>query len=470
MGLIDQGLGGLWAIAFYPLAFVLVLTPVVFIHELGHFLVARWCGVKVKDFSIGLGKEVFGFYDRYGTRWRFSRLPLGGFVKFMDDDNASSFPSRENLERLTPAEREGAFQTKSLAQRAAIVAAGPVANFLLSIAIFTLMFTFIGELVTPPRVGAVTPDGPAATAGFKPNDLIVSIDDKQVRSFADLQRVIAFSTPNQPLAFTVDRAGSIVKLTATPVSRAIADPTGHKSNQPTIGIEPPAMPAKVGGLVAGDPAAQAGFKTGDLIVAIGGTPVKSFTDMQKIVSASPGRALVFDIDRDGSRLQITATPAEHEAKDKAGAKVKQGVIGIKGVPEGVYRVYGPVEALGQAVDHTYAIVADSLTALYKIATRSMSPDQLRGPLGIAEMAGQVATWGPIALINLVAVISVAIGFFNLLPVPVLDGGHLVFYAIEAVRRQPLSERTQEISFRIGLALVLLLFVFVTVIDVRRWVG
>jgi regulator of sigma E protease len=465
MGLIDQGLGGLSNVAFYAMAFVLVLTPVVFIHELGHFLVARWCGVKVKDFSIGFGREIFGFYDRHGTRWRFGWLPLGGYVKFMDDDNASSFPSRENLERLTPAEREGAFQAKPLWARAAIVAAGPIANFLLAIGIFTLMFAYLGELVTPPRVGGIEPGGPAAKAGFQLNDTIRSIDGQEVRSYADVERIITLNG-NRELTFEVDRAGKTVQLEATPVWRELPDPSGRKSSRPTLGIEPPPMPPRVGGVLKGQPAAEAGFETGDVILSIDGQPVKSFADMQKIVSVSAGRELAFEINRGGTRIELKAVPALVEDKNNN----KKGVIGIRGVQEGEYRRYGPVEAFTHAVGRTYAIIADSMTALYQIATRSMPADQLRGPLGIAEMSAQVASWGPVALLSFVALISVAIGFFNLLPVPVLDGGHLLFYAIEAVRREPLSERTQEISFRIGLALVLLLFVFVTVIDVRRWVG
>jgi regulator of sigma E protease len=462
MGFLDQGISGL-------LAFMLVLTPIVFIHELGHFLVARWCGVKVKDFSIGFGREIFGFYDRYGTRWRFGWLPLGGYVKFMDDDNASSFPSRERLEQLTPVEREGAFQTKPLWARAAIVAAGPAANFVLAIGIFTLMFAFLGELVTPPRVGGIDPEGPAAKAGFQLNDTIRSINGQEIRSYAEVERIITLNADRE-LAVEVDRAGASVQLKVAPVWRELPDASGRKSSRPTIGIEPPPMPPRVGGVVAGTPAAAAGFQPGDVIVSIDGESVKSFSEMQKIVKVSAGHELAFEIDRSGTRVQIKAVPAEREVTDREGKKTTEGVIGIKGVQDGELRRYGPVEAFTQAVGRTYSIVADSLTALYQIATRSMPADQLRGPLGIAEMSAQVATWGPTALISFVALISVAIGFFNLLPVPVLDGGHLLFYAIEAVRREPLSERTQEISFRIGLALVLLLFVFTTVIDVRRWVG
>ena len=469
MGLIDQGLGGLGNLAFYVMAFLLVLTPVVVIHELGHFLVARWCGVKVKDFSIGFGREIFGFNDKHGTRWRFAWIPLGGYVKFLDDENGASMPSRESLARMTPAEREGAFQTKPLAARAAIVAAGPIANFLLAIAIFTLMFAFIGERVTVPRVGALDPAGPAAKAGFEMNDLVVSIDGERTRSYADMERLITLNA-GRALVFEVDRGGSLVKLNATPVWADTTDPVGGKLKRVTIGVEGPAMPPKVGALIPGGPAAGAGFQSGDTIVSIDGKPVKSFTDLQKIVGVSAGRGLAFQVDREGTLLQIKATPGEREATDRAGNKIKQGMLGIKGTPEGEFRRYAPVEALGEAIYRTYAIIADNVAALFQIVTQRMPADQLRGPLGIAEMSGQVATWGPGALISFVALISVAIGFFNLLPVPVLDGGHLLFYAIEAIRREPVSERAQEISFRIGLALVLLLFVFVTVIDVRRFTG
>jgi regulator of sigma E protease len=469
MGLIDQGIGGLGNLAFYVMAFLLVLTPVVVIHELGHFLVARWCGVKVREFSIGFGREIFGFTDKLGTRWRFAWIPLGGYVKFMDDDNSASMPSRDSLARMTPAEREGAFQTKPLAARAAIVAAGPIANFLLAIAIFTLMFVFIGERVTVPRVGVLDPDGPAAKAGFQVNDLIVGIDGDRPRSYADMERLITLNA-GRDLAFEVDRGGTLVKLSATPMWAETTDPVGGKLKRVTIGVEGPAMPPRVGALIPGGPAAVAGFQSGDTIVSIDGTAVKSFTDLQKIVGTSAGRELAFQVDREGRLLDIRATPGEREQTDRAGNKVKLGMLGIKGTPEGEFRRFGPVEAVGEAVHRTYSIIADNVAALSQIVTQRMPADQLRGPLGIAEMSGQVATWGPGALIGFVALISVAIGFFNLLPVPVLDGGHLLFYAIEAIRREPVSERAQEISFRIGLALVLLLFVFVTVIDVRRFTG
>jgi regulator of sigma E protease len=366
-----------------PLAFLFVLTVVIFVHELGHFLVARWCGVGVKTFSIGFGKEIFGFTDRYHTRWRVAWIPLGGYVKFLDDENSASVPSRDALQRMTPAEREGAFQTKPLASRAAIVAAGPIANFLLAILIFAVTFTLVGVNITAPRVDELVPDGAAAKAGFKAGDLIVSID---------------------------------------------------------------------------------------------GQPVEAFADMQRIVSASADRQLNFEVNRGGVSVMLQATPDRREITDRFGNKLRVGVIGIKrnaSQQEWQFKQYGPVEALGLAVRESYFIVSRTLGYLYDVATRRESGDQLGGPLRIAEISGQVASLGFLALINLTAVLSVSIGLINLFPIPLLDGGHLLFYAIEAVRGRPLSERAQEVGFRIGFAIVLLLLVYTTYQDrfiPLKWIG
>jgi regulator of sigma E protease len=382
MAIFEQGLGGLWGILSVLVPFLFVLTVVVFIHELGHFLVARWCGVKVKAFSIGFGQEIFGFVDRHGTRWRFAWIPLGGYVKFMDDENGASVPSRDALARMTPEEREGAFQTKPLASRAAIVAAGPIANFLLAIVIFAVTFTFVGVHVTAPRVDDLVPDGPAAAAGFKAGDLIISID---------------------------------------------------------------------------------------------GQPIETFADMQRIVSASADRELTFEVNRGGVIQKIVAKPARREISDRFGNKMRVGVIGIKRNTEAQdweYRRYGPLQSIGLGVKETYFIISRTLGYLQDVAMGRESADQLGGPIRIAEVSGQVASVGFMPLLNLTAVLSVSIGLINLFPIPLLDGGHLLFYAIEAVRRKPLSERSQEIGFRIGLAVVLMLMMFATWNDlgiVKRWI-
>src|SRR5688572_1436831 len=212
----------IWSFLAVLLPFLFVLTIVVFVHELGHFLVARWYGVKVQAFSIGFGREIWGFYDRYGTRWRLAWIPLGGYVKFIDDENGASVPSQDALARLSPQEREGAFQSKPLGQRAAVVAAGPIANFLLSIALFAVIFTTVGISVTAPRVDELVPDGIAEKAGFKAGDLIVSIDGAPIESFNEMQRVVGANADHE-LAFEVQRGGALLTIKATPGRREITD-------------------------------------------------------------------------------------------------------------------------------------------------------------------------------------------------------------------------------------------------------
>jgi len=354
----------------YLIPFLFILTVVVFIHELGHFLVARWCGVGVKAFSIGFGPEIFGFHDRHGTRWRVAWIPLGGYVKFVDDENAAS-AGQTSLDELSPEDRAQSFQGKPLAQRAAIVAAGPIANFILAIVIFTAIFSIFGERITAPKVDAVAPNSAAAEAGFEPGDLVVSIDGDEIDNFATMQRLVSMS-PDQSLRFVVDRGGAQVELTAIPERKEITDRFGNTLKIGLLGIQR---------------------------------------------SASP----------DDWTLER----------------------------------HNPVKAFGMAVHECYFVVTRSLGYLYDVVMGREDADQLGGPLRIAQVSGQVATAGFVALLNLAAIISVSIGLINLFPIPMLDGGHLLFYGIEALRGKPLSESTQEIGFRIGLAFVLMLMIFAT---------
>ena len=367
---------------FVLVSFLFVLSIVVFIHEMGHFLVARWCGVHVKAFSLGFGREICAYVDRHGTRWRLAWLPLGGYVKFMDDENAASVPSREAIEKMTPEERAGSFHAKPVWQRAAVVAAGPIANFLLAIVIFALLFTFIGMRSTEARIDEVIPDTPAA---------------------------------------------------------------------------------------------RAGFQAGDLIVAIDGTQIASFNDVLRIVTVSPDRELSVKVDRGGAPQTLKVIPETRESPDGIGGKMKRGTIGIKRVtnPQNILvKKTTLLEGLGQGVKETAYIATSTLQYMRDVFTGRQYADQLGGPIRIAEVSGQVARIGLEPLLQLVAVISVSVGLINLFPVPLLDGGHLMFYAIEAIRRRPLSERSQEIGFKIGLAFVLMLMAFSTWNDrliVWRWV-
>jgi regulator of sigma E protease len=365
--------GGGWTGWIIP--FLFLLSVVVFFHELGHFLIARWCRVRVLVFSIGFGPELFGFNDRHGTRWKVAAIPLGGYVKFFGDENAASVPDQAAVAGMTPAERRDSFFFKPLGQRAAIVAAGPLANFLLAIVIFSVVFMFYGRQITAPRVDVVQSGSPAAAAGFQPGDLIVAIDGRPIESFNEVQRVVRLR-PEQPLTIVVDRGGVRQTLQATPgVGK---DPFGNRIGQ--LGISRPIGPGDV--------------------------------KVQKV---------------------------------------------------------GVLDAVAMGVGETWMVIEQTMIYLYEVIVGRQAADQLGGPIRIAQVAGQVATLGFLPILNLAAVLSVSIGLLNLFPIPLLDGGHLLFYAIEAVRGRPLSERAQEIGFRIGLAVVLMLMIFATYNDIRPWV-
>jgi regulator of sigma E protease len=359
----------------YVIPFLFVLTIVVFFHELGHFLVARWAGVKVLTFSVGFGPELFGFNDRHGTRWKVSAIPLGGYVKFFGDDTEASTPSSEALASMSAEEREGSFHHKKVGPRAAIVAAGPIANFILAIVIFTCLFTFFGKPSTTARVDKIEANSAAAAAGFQVGDIVTSIDGKQIGSFSDMQRVVSVRAGEQ-LNFVVKRGDATVQLKGTPELREVKDAFGNTHRLGVLGITR---------------------------------------------ATAPGDVVTERVD--------------------------------------------PATAAWLGVKETWFVVERTFAYIGGVFSGREAADQVGGPLRIAQISGQVATIGLAALIHLTAVLSISIGLLNLFPVPLLDGGHLLFYAVEAARGRPLSERAQEVGFRIGLALVLMLMVFATYNDI-----
>jgi regulator of sigma E protease len=368
-----HALGG--GVTGYIIPFLFVLSLVVFFHELGHFLVARWCGVRILVFSIGFGPEIIGFNDRYGTRWKISAIPLGGFVKFFGDDNVASISNSARLAGMDEKARAECFVFQPVSKRAAIVVAGPLANFILAIAIFAGIFMLYGKQSMSARVDTVQPDSAAAAAGFQPGDLVLAID-------------------------------------------------GHS--------------------------------------------VESFADMQRIVSTSAGETLVVTVERNGTQLILKATPALKEVKDTFGNVHRIGILGISrsmGAADMKLQPVPPAQAVWMGVEETWFVVDRTLSYIGGVVVGREAADQLGGPIRIAQMSGQVATMGFVALIHLAAVLSVSIGLLNLFPIPLLDGVHLLFYAIEALRGRPLSDRAQEVGFRIGLAIVLMLMIFATFNDI-----
>jgi regulator of sigma E protease len=369
-------LQALYSTGVYVIPFVFVLTVVVFFHELGHFLVGRWCGIKVDAFSIGFGPELFAFTDRKGTRWRLAALPLGGYVKFHGDANGASMADDAAIATMPTEERNVTFAGQPIWKRASVVAAGPIANFILAIVILTGVFYFYGRAVLTPRVNGVTPGGAAEAAGFKPGDLVLEIDGQPISSFSDLQRIVTAS-PDRTLRMLVDRNGQGVRLEATPRLKEIVTPVG-KSRVGQLGIEAGAH-------------------------------------------------------REDWRTEN----------------------------------YGLIESTRLAVGETWFVLSSTAKYLGSLIIGRESADQLAGPAGLAQASGEMAKLGFSALMNLVAVLSISIGLLNLAPVPLLDGGHLLFYAIEAIRGRALPEKAQEIGFRIGIALVGCLMVVATYNDILR---
>jgi regulator of sigma E protease len=359
---------------FTVLAFLLVIGPLIFIHELGHYYAGRWFGVKADTFSIGFGREIFGWTDKRGTRWKVGWMPLGGYVKFKGDMNPASTPSDEWLS-LPAEERSQTFQAQPLWQRFIIVAAGPITNFLFAIIAFMIIFATIGYPTSPASVGAVTPGSAAAAAGFRAGDQVVAADGGAIDTFADLQTYVALR-PEQAMAFTVRRAGAEIEIRATPRAEIQRDQFGNAARIGRLGI-------------------------------------------------APGGALEF------SRVPIHRLP-------------------------------------GTAVRMTIDSVETMVTALGQVLTGRRSLEELGGPLRIAEVSGQQASLGWLPFFWLMTIVSINLGFINLLPIPLLDGGHLLFYVIEGVRRKPLKPEAQEWAFRTGLAVLLALMIFVTFNDLASF--
>lgn len=470
ISLIGGGLSGLfWLIV----PFLVVLSVVVFIHEMGHFLAARFFGVRIEAFSLGFGKELVGWVDRYGTRWRIAALPLGGYVKFWGDADATTSRVNEDaLAAATPEQRAGSFHHKPLYQKAVIAAAGPIANFILAIAVFAGLNMFVGERLIPAMLGAVEAGSPAATAGLRKFDKITAVNGTPIRSYMEFVRYESLST-GEYMTLTVDRDGEAVTLTVKPALVDRPDGQGGMVSMPSIGVEP-YMPPYVSGLEAGSPADKAGVQIGDLIVSVDGKPVSNFLAVKEMVTASQGRPLAFVVNRSGTDITLQVTPA---AKPGQSGKA-QYLVGIRNdltQPMGRFQVetiyHDPLSATTKATADVGFIMTKIGEFLGQLITGAGDYRQLSGPIGIAKVSSDVAQVSLAGLVQLIAVLSVSIGLLNLLPIPILDGGHLLYYAIEAIRGQPLGEKAQEFGFRIGLVFVLGLMLVATwndIVKVPSW--
>lgn len=361
-------------------SFIFIISFIVFIHEFGHFFVARLCGVKVDEFAIGFGRELFGFNDKKGTRWKICLWPLGGYVKMHGDRNAASMPDSEAIAKMSPEEKKKSFITKTVYQRMAIVAAGPIANFILAIFIFTILFRMNGLNIVLPIVDEVLPDSAAFESGLKKGDKILAIDGHEISDFNDV-RIAVVSSLNDNLVFKIQR----------------------------------------------------------------------------------------QISKNEKILEIKVAPKIQVRKDFFGDEVKLKTLGVS-ASQVTHQDLSLAQSFVHANSETYKTSIAIFKAIGELVTGKRSLEELGGPIKIAKYSGKTVDMGFTAVLWFMAMISVNLGVMNLLPVPVLDGGHLFFYVIEIIKKKPLSQKAQQIGFRVGLSLVLALMIFTTLNDIRQLIN
>jgi regulator of sigma E protease len=418
------------------LAFVAALSVVVAVHEYGHYIVARWSGIHSEVFSIGFGPRLLTWTDRNGTRWQVAALPLGGYVRFAGDADARSTPDSAALSRLSRAERRRTLAGAPLWARAATVAAGPAFNFVLSLVVFSALALFRGVATDEPVIGAIDPLPIEQT--IAPGDRVLAIEGVAVESFEDIFTAAPDLPERRALAYRVERDGQIVEA---------------------VGPHPlPAVAAMVQPQTA---AHDVGMESGDVILAVDGEEIASFEALRQRVIASEGRALLLDIWREGERLEIALAPRRADLPRPEGGFETRWLIGLSGALgfEPQTRMPGPLEALAIGAGQTWDIAATSLSGLWHMIAGQISSCNLRGPVGIAETSAAAAAEGLSTFIWFIAMLSTAVGLMNLFPIPVLDGGHLVFHAYEALTGRQPGERAMRWLIYIGLSLLGGLMVF-----------
>ncbi|BDW85183.1 RIP metalloprotease RseP [Roseicyclus marinus] len=431
------------SLAFTLVAFVAALSIIVAIHEYGHYIVGRWSGIHAEVFSLGFGPVLFSRTDRRGTRWQVAALPFGGYVKFLGDADAASGKDGAAIDALDAGERRRSMHGAPLWARSLTVAAGPVFNFILSILVFALFLAFTGRAVDEPRVGGQVAL-PADIAQFEPGDLIVSMEGQPVSAFGDLFEIAADLTPQPTAAYTVERDGILREIEAA---------------FPLIPLVQSVAPQSA--------ALAAGLREGDVIRAVDGVPVYAFRQLREAVDAAQGTPLTLTIWSRGETRDVTLTPRRTDLPTEDGRFETRWLIGVTGGLsfEPVRESVGPLAALGYGAEQTVFVVQSSLSGLWHMITGAISSCNLQGPIGIAETSGAAASQGIDNFIWFVAVLSTAVGLLNLFPIPVLDGGHLVFHAYEAVSGKPPSDKVMRVFMTIGLTLLLSLMLFALTNDI-----
>lgn len=454
----------------YGVTFLLVLSILVFVHEWGHYIVARLCGVRVETFSIGFGKELFGWTDSHGTRWKFALVPLGGYVKMFGDVDPASAGHVDGVEQtdgtlrpLTTDERKVAFFAKPVWQRALVVFAGPGINFLFAIIVLSILYMSYGKPLVPPVAMGVEIGSAADKAGFEPQDKILTAGGRPVVGFDDVRRAVMLAL-DTPVEFQIERAGEVKTITATPERREEEDRFGFVHEKGYLGLLGPAN-----GLDTTQITAINDIQTGGDDAKTRALLIKNFG--QKL-TLTLGDGKSGQMDKDGNPVinrVIVAPPADLNAhlRDPStdDKKTHALVLGVRPGDEMIK--FNPVSAVGHAAAETWDIIKDTLFAVGQMITGTRSASELGGVIRIGALAGDMADRGMIQLISFTALLSINLGLINLFPIPMLDGGHLVFYAAEAIKGKPLSEKFQEYAFRFGLFILVSLMFFANLNDILQ---
>ena len=438
IGLIPSFGSALWTLA----AFLIALSVIVAVHEFGHYIVGRWTGIHAEVFSLGFGPVIYSRQDRRGTRWQVAALPLGGYVKFLGDaDAASAGRDDAAIGALDDEEARHTMHGAPLWARALTVAAGPAFNFALSILVFAAVLAIRGIAAEPLTVGSLR-EMPGET-GLLPGDVILSVDGRETPALEAFDTFVADLPQRSPLSYTVLRD-----------EREVAVEAPHPYPPIVVGVAPDSA------------ASDAGMRAGDVILSVEGRDLATFAELREAVGASDGRPLQFRVWRDGVETDVVVVPRRVDLPVDGGFETRW-LVGLTG---GLFfeprsEVPGPVAALGHGVEQTLFIIQSSLSGIYHMAAGAISSCNLSGPIGIAQSSGAAASQGGLSFVWFIAVLSTAVGLLNLFPIPILDGGHLVFHAYEALTRRPPSDRAMRFLMGLGLALLLTLMAFALTNDI-----
>lgn len=440
------------------LAAVIVLGVLIFVHELGHFLVAKRSGVGVLKFSLGFGPKLVGI-KRGETEYLLSVLPLGGYVKMIGED-----PGDESTQAIDP---QRSFSRRSVGTRSLIILAGPVSNLLLPVLIFWGVFTFVGQPYFLPVVGTPEKGSATAQAGLLAGDRVEALDGSRIERWDQVDAAL-LSSSGRTLTLTVIRDGRTFDVRVEPRVVKTRDLFGQEVEVWDLGLHP-LVSTRIGQVLPGHVAQQAGLRSGDRIVALDGMPVGEWEQLAKGIHGSPGKAVRLTVEREGQRYELAVTPRPTRQQGAAGTE-EIGLIGIGPAPESQYRRLSPVAAFAAGVKKTVDLSVLIVQGFVKLIQAKISPKTIGGPILIAQMAGEVVQRGPVELLSFTALLSINLAILNLLPIPVLDGGHLLFSLIEWLRGKPVSLRRREIAQQVGMVLLVGLMIFALSNDISRWLG